>query len=275
MAAAINDDGSTSLVTWPWPQAPTGAEREREVVADGVGIVVRDGEQIAWAKQDGHTLAHIDSDLTLAAADPHTVWLFERSVVDPGHSPAAAPPLPPGRIVALSRDGSRIQIPTTAPVTAILVQGSQVWVTLTEPPSAHPIGHGRGSWSFEYPSSVFCVSRDALLADGLTHAVPVIEDAPRAAGFRPHAWSWLEAEPATVLAYGERAGELVWWAGAPVGSDKIERQVVVVGHNPSTGQAVAHVDLGRGLVGDVRGSETNCGLRWPVDVFSPSPMTVG
>ena len=57
-------------------------------------------------------------------------------------------------------------------------------------------------------------------------------------------------EPATVLRYGERAGGLVWWVGTPYGSDKVERRVVMVGSDLSTGQPLVCVHLGDGLVRD-------------------------
>lgn len=257
VAAAINDDGSTSVLAWSWQYTRISSELDHAAVADGVGIVVRDGEQVAWLRQDGNRLAPIDGDLMLAAADPDTAWFVDRSFVDPGRPPASPPPLSPGRIVALGYDGSRTQLDTFAPVNAIGIRGGEVWVSLAEPPLAHPHGHG---WSFEYPRSVVRVSKEALLADGLAGAVPATGQIPTTAHPRPSAWSWLEEEPATVLRYGERAGGLVWWAGTPHGGDAIERRVVVVGHDPETGQPAVRVDLGRGLVRDVQPVGDELGL---------------
>ena len=121
-------------------------------------------------------------------------------------------------------------------------------MTLAEPPVAQQ--NGPHSWGFEYPFTVLRVSRAALLTTGLAQAVPVTGDAAAMGRTRPRAWVWLQEEPDTVIRHGERAGGLVWWAGTPYGSDRIERPVVAVGSAVSTGQPVVRVDLGHGLVRD-------------------------
>lgn len=85
-------------MAWPWQHTQIGSELDHAAVADGVGIVARDGEQVAWVRHDGNQLAQIDGELTLAAADPETAWFVDRSFVDPGRPPGRAPPLSPGRI---------------------------------------------------------------------------------------------------------------------------------------------------------------------------------
>jgi hypothetical protein len=62
----------------------------------------------------------------------------------------------------------------------------------------------------------------------------------------------MEYAPDTVLRYGVRAGGLIWWAGALPSESKIDRRVIVIGHDPATGQPARRVDLGLGLVGDVQ-----------------------
>ncbi|TWP34134.1 hypothetical protein [Leekyejoonella antrihumi] len=249
VAAAIDADGSMTLVAWPWPQTRVDPERDHVSVADGVGIVVRDGEQVVWVRRDECTIGRIEATLWLTAADPTTAWFVDRSYVDPGHPPAAPPPLPLGRIVAAHRDGSRIEIPAVAPVNALATRHGQVWVMIAKPPVAHP--GGQGSWDFEYPTSVLRAERSTLLTDGLTAAVPgpaidfEAEDLP-------HAWTWLEDDPETVLRYGVRANGLVWWAGAPAAGDYINRRALAIGHDPVTGRPVVPVDLGLGLVSEVR-----------------------
>jgi len=244
VAVAIDDDGTAPLLSWPWStpllsrpwqQNRISSELDHVTVADGVGIVVRDSEQVAWVRRDGTRCAPIDATLMLAAADPDTAWFVDRSVVDPGQPPASPPPSPPGRIVAVHRDGSRRQIDGIVPVNAIGIRGAEMWVTLAES-----------------PHSVLRVSRAALLREGLLAAVPDTGDVPAPVHPRPHAWAWLAEDPATVLSAGQRAGGLVWWAGTPYDGDKIERQVVVVGHDPSTGQPRTDVDVGHGLVRDLQ-----------------------
>ena len=248
VALAIGDDLSTHLLAWPWPLTRADPELDHAVVGDGVGIVVRDGEQLAWVRPDSTKLTSIDRDLTLAAADPDIAWLVDRSHIDPGHPPAPAPPLPAGRIVALHRDGSRTQVDTSRPINALAIRGADLWVTVAEPATSRPIG--RRAWAFGYPRSVLRVPRGALLADGLADAVPATGDIPRTPHLRPRAW--LVDEPAEILRCGLRAGGLAWSAGAPSGCDHIERRAVVAGHDPATGLPVVRVDTGSGLVGDVQ-----------------------
>lgn len=250
VARAIGDDGSTSLQSWPWPKRPASSGLDRVTVADGVGIVVGDSPNVSWVRRDGTTSAVVPGHWSLAAADPDTAWFVELSHIDPGQPPAPPPPLPPGRILAVYRDGSRIEIDTPAPVFAISIVGADMWVTLAEPPQA--ARSGPNSWRFRYPHSVVRLPSAALLANGLVAAEPASGDVPPAARHRPSAWVWLREEPDTLLRYGERAAGLAWWAGAPYDSDKIERPVVVVGSDPSTGEARLRLELGHGLVQDVQ-----------------------
>lgn len=249
VALAIGDDGSTSVVSWDWQRLRPSSELDHVTVADGVGIVVRDGGQVAWVRRDDATRASVGDGLMLAAADPDTAWFIDRSFVDPGQPPEAPPPLPPGQILAVHRDGTRTQIDTAAPVTAIGIDGADMWVTLAEPPVAHRRSQ---HWGFGYPLAVLRVPKGGLLTTGLATAVPATGDRPARTHPRPSAWVWLEEDPALVLRFGEPAGELVWWAGAPYGSDKIDRSVVLVGSDPSSGHPQLRVDLGQGLVADLQ-----------------------
>lgn len=246
VAAVIGGDTSTSVLAWP--QTWTDSPPNHAVVADAVGIVVCDGGQLTWVRPDGIEYAQVDGDLMLAAADPDTAWLIDQSFVDPGRPPSPPPPLSPGRIVAVHRDGSRTQVDTSRPVNAIAIRDTDLWATLAEPPLFHPTGHG--SWAHKYPRSTVRVPRTALLAEGLANAVPATGDIPETPSLRSHVW--LVDEPDAVLRDGVRAGGLVWCAGAPVGGDKIERRAVVVGHDPATGLPLVRVDAGAGLVGDVQ-----------------------
>lgn len=250
VAAAIGTDGSMTVVAWPWPQDRVDPELDHVVVADGVGIVVRDGEQVVWVRRDGCTVAQIDSNLALAAADPALAWFVDRSYVDPGDPPAPPPPLPLGRIVAVRSDGSRTEVPAAAPVNTIAIRNDDVWVTIAKPPIAHSTGHG--SWGYEYPTSVLRVQRSMLLTDGLVAGIPMTLTDPEFAHHRPYAWTWLQSDPETVLRYGLRAGGLVWWAGAPTAGDRVNRRVLAIGHDPATGQPVIRVDLSLGLVSDAQ-----------------------
>ncbi len=250
MAARIGDDELTTLVGWPWPERQVDPEIDRVVVADGVGIVVAEGGQVAWVRRDGCRVSQVESDLTLAAADPDTAWFVDRPGIDLGTPPAPPPPLPPGRIIVLRRDGSRRVVNTPAPVRAIGIRDADVWVTLAEPPLAHPGGHG--SWSFEYPSCVLRVARDSLLADGLDGAPAATGDTPATGHTNLYCRTWLEDDLGTVLRDGVRAGGLIWWVGAPPDGDKIDRRVIAVGHDPDTGRPRMRVDLGRGLVRDAQ-----------------------
>jgi hypothetical protein len=249
VAAALRGAGSPMMLDWPWSESPVDPEAGRVVVADGVGVVVQDGAQVAWVRPDGHQVAYVEGGLTLTAADPDVAWFADRAVVNPGSPPAPPPPLAPGRIVALRRDGSRTQIATSAPVNAIGVHGGRVWVTLAEPPVAHP--EGDLSWSFAYPSVVLQVAKDALLADGLAHAVPATSDVPQTPLGRSEFW-WLEDDADLIRRYGVRAGGLIWWAGAPPRGSKINRKVMVVGHHPESGVPILRADLGLGLVRDAQ-----------------------
>ena len=119
VAAALDADGNAAVVDWPASETATYTEPSRVAVADGVGIVVQDGEQVAWVRRAGSVVHGVGRGLTLSAADPEAAWLVDRSFVDPGRpDPGAtpeAPPLSTGRIVALRRDGSRTTVTTTAP----------------------------------------------------------------------------------------------------------------------------------------------------------------
>jgi hypothetical protein len=250
VAARFAADEPMTLVAWPWPQSEVGPEVDRAVVADGVGIVVGEGGHVVWVRLEGCTVARVDGHVTLAAADPDTVWFVDRSHVDPGYPPAPPPMLSPGRVVAVRRDGSSTQIETPAPINAVSIRDADVYVTMAEPPLAHPGEHG--SWKIEYPSAVLRVARDSLLATALAGAVPATGDDLQTGPWSHQSWVWLEDDPDTVLRYGVRAGGLVWWVGALRTADKIDRQVIAVGHDLDTGRPRVRVDLGRGLVGDAR-----------------------
>ena len=250
VALAIGDDGSTSLQSWTWPQRPTDVELDRATVADGVGIVVGDSPTVSWVRRGGATSAAVPGHWSLAAADPDAAWFVDRSYVHSGQPPAPPPPSPPGRLLAVHRDGSRTHVDAPAPVIAIDIVGPDLIITVAEPPLA--ARGGPHSWRFHYPRSGLKVSRADLLATGMATATPVSGSPPSSARHRPSAWAWLVEEADTVMSHGERAAGLVWWAGAPYDGDKIERPVVVVGSDPSTGEARVRVDAGHGLVQDVQ-----------------------
>lgn len=249
VAAVVSADGSMSLVSWPWPRVRVDPQLDHIPVADGVGIVVRDGDQVVWARRDGCTIGHIESDLLLTAADSTTAWFIDWSDVEVGDPPAPPPPLPPGRIVALARDGSRTDIPTDAPVVALAMTESEMTVTTAASPITH--ARGRGSWGFEYPKSVVRVERSALLTAGLPKGTATTSAEPTIVS-RPHLWTWLRTDPETILRCGITAGQLVWAAGAPTDGDRVDRQVIAVGHDDVSGQPVVRVSLGLGEVGDMQ-----------------------
>ena len=253
VAVALTAAAEPQVVSWPWTPTDVRSELDRVVVADGVGIVVRSGERIIWVRTDGVVEADVGANLLLSAADADVAWLIDWTTVDPAVPPAAPQPLPTGQILALHRDGTRTEVDTPAPVHDLMIKGTDVWVTLAEAAVSHPGEHG--SWSFEYPTSVLRVPRSSLLTHGLGDAQRTVDDAPHPSRARPSAWTWLVDDPTTVLLHGEPAGGLVWWAGTPTGSDKIDRQVVAVGHDPHSGRPAVRVDLGPGIVGDVQAVE--------------------
>ena len=248
VAAALSDAGSITVVDWQWPPRRADGAVGRTVLGDGIGVVVGDGDQLAWVRSDACVVTHVHGDVTLTAADADVAWLADQSPVSPGTPPEmTAPPLPPGRIVAMRRDGSKTVIEAPAPVRAIALRGADAWVTLAELPISHRTGFG---WSHEYPTSTVQVARDRLLADGLETARPATGVVPSTAHRR--SLVWLENDPDLILRYGERIGDLIWWVGAPRGRDRIDRQVLGVAHNPADGSPLVRVDLGRGIVGDAQ-----------------------
>jgi hypothetical protein len=253
VAAALDAAGIVTVVGWRAPDAAGQNATERTVVADGMGIVVQDGEQVAWARPAGSTVQHVGRGLTLVAGDPEVAWFADRTAVDPG-DPRSAPvaermPLPPGRIVALGRDGTRRTVLTPRPVTKIDIAGSDVVVTLARRPVAHAMGST--GWRFEYPTSTVQVDRDELFVDGLARAVAVPADKAGPGAGRSGGWSWLESDPHLVRRYGVSSGGLLWWAGAPTDGDRIDRRAIVVGHGPTAVEEVLRIDLGPGLVHSV------------------------
>ena len=245
---AIGDDGSTSLLTWPWAQHRTDSAMDRVTVADGAGLVVSDGGQVSWVRQDGTTSIAVQHDWSLAAADPDAAWFVDCPHIDPGQSPV---PPPPGRIHAVHRDGTYTSMDTPAPVMAIDIDGPDMWVTVAE----RSLGTRRGpnAWHFHHPGSALRVPIANVLTKGLAEALPVSGDRPARVRHRPSAWTWLQEDPDTVVRYGERAAGLAWWAGTPNDGNKIERRVVVVGSDASTGEPRFRVDAGPGLVQDIQG----------------------
>ncbi|MBB2893743.1 hypothetical protein [Flexivirga oryzae] len=231
---------------WPWPRTRVDPERDHAVVADGVGIVVRDGDHVVWVRPDGCTTARVDEDLALSAADPTTAWFVDWSHIDPGEPPAPAPPLPPGRIVAIHNDGTRTDIPTPTAEQSIVVRGDDVWVTTSDPSIAHPTRYG---WHFEYPTSVLRFGRKALLDKGMAAGVPSSSrPVANCTGRREDYWVWLEEDAELIFRYGEPAGGLKWWAGSPDDEGFASRRVLAVGHEPETGGEVVTADLVLGLV---------------------------
>lgn len=251
-AARINADGAVTVVRWPASDTATYAEAEARVaVGDGVGIVVQDGRQVAWIRRTDSAMHHAESGLTLAAADPETAWLVDRTFVDPGQpgpdsEAPQAPPLPEGRIVALHRDGTRMTVATPAPVNTLVIEASDVVVTLAQQPVACPAGPS--SWTYEYPVATVRVDRQELFAHGLSQARPVPERDSVRGQDAATGWCWLETDPQVIRRYGVSAGGQLWWAGAPTGGDPINRRVIAVGHDPTTGGEAVRVDLGIGLI---------------------------
>ncbi|KYH43169.1 hypothetical protein [Branchiibius sp. NY16-3462-2] len=248
VALGIADDGSRTVQAWPWPLERDGSEFDHEGLADGVGIVVRDGTQVVWARRDGCVAVHIDPKLRLDAADPEVAWLTAEYYIDPGDPPAPAPPLEPGRIVAVRRDGTAVDVGTPAPVRAINVAGGDVFVTLSDPVVAYPRD---GGWSFGYPTRVLRTDRATLLGGELDGQLVDPSHVPDTPAYRRYAWYWLDPWE-QVQRYGVPADGLVWQAGSQPRSDTIRRRVYAVGHEPSSGDEVVRVDLGIGFVRDVQ-----------------------
>lgn len=156
-----------------------------------------------------------------------------------------------GRILLLRRDGSRRQIEAPSPVQHIRIEGDDVVVVFAEVPVSRPEEYG--AWSISYPRSIRRIAKQALLDHGVDGAgtTPVAEGAMSAPDHQT-GFSWLDTDPDLVRRYGVRAGGLIWWAGAPSDGDRINRRVVLVGHDPDDGRERRRLDLGLGLVGEVR-----------------------
>ncbi|MBE7187015.1 MAG: hypothetical protein INR67_01880 [Jatrophihabitans endophyticus] len=247
VAALAVDDSISAVVGWSWPDRCPDVDDDRQVVADGIGIVVRDGGQLTWVREHDRVAVAVEPELHLAAADEQVAWLVDRSDVDPGHPPEAPPPLPRGRVVAVARDGERVETVAPAPVTALTVDGTDIWLTLAEAPRATPHRRGDG-WSFSYPTRVLRVDRPDLLAGRLTVTGDTGDGKPAT---RRGAWTWLETDPDLIRRHGVPAGGLMWWTGTPPDGDRIERLVVLVGHDATTGESMIRLELGVGIVGDL------------------------
>lgn len=248
VALGVGDDVSRSVQAWPWPSERGTSEFDHEGVADGVGIVVRDGNQVVWVRRGGCVVGTVDAPLRLLAADPDVAWLADEFYIDPGEPPAPAPALNSGRIVAVRPDGTQVEIFTPTPVRDICVVGDAVLITLADPVIALP---AHGGWSFQYPTTVTRAPRDELLAGAFTGHVVDGSDVPQRAGYQPYAWYWLGTWE-DVRRSGVSAGGLVWQAGSRPREDSICRRVYAVGHDASSGEAVVRVDLGVGFVRDVQ-----------------------
>ena len=248
VALAVGDDGTRTFQAWPWPLERDGSEFDHQGVADGIGIVVRDGDQVVWVRHDGSVVVPIDPGLRLAAADREVAWLAAEFFIDPGNPPAQAPPLEPGHIIAVHRDGTTVDVVTPTPVRDIAAVGSDVFVTLSDPAIAHP---RHGGWSFEYPTRTLRCDRASLLSGELDGHLVDPSDVPDTPAYLQYAWYWLEPWE-QVDQYGVRADGLVWQAGSPKSTDPIRRQVYAVGHDAASGEERARVDLGVGFVRDVQ-----------------------
>ena len=164
-----------------------------------------------------------------------------------------------GRIVALKPDGTRTEIATRLPVRDVEVDGDDVVVIFAERPVPHRDAYG---WLIEYPTSQLRTSRAELLAGVLTGS-----PSPRP-GWPPYfapdevdldsvdddsvRWAWLESKVRTVMRHGVRAAGLVWWVGADPEGDRINRHILVRGHDPDTGRVVTALDAGLGLARTAR-----------------------
>lgn len=255
-AAAVDAVGTVTLARWPASDTTHYSAAARLAVADGVGIVVQDGEQVSWVRRTGSAARRVDRGLTLRAADPEVAWLTDGAFVDAGDprsdgGPQRTMPLPTGRIVALHRDGTRTTVPTPSRVGAVEIADAEVVLTMARRPVTHRIGST--AWSLDHPTSRVRVDRDELLRTGLARAVAIpTDDAAPAVEARLGGWSWLESDPQIIRRYGVSASGLLWWVGAPPGGDRIERQAIAVGHDPISATEVLRLDLGRGLVRSAR-----------------------
>lgn len=271
VALAVEDDGSRSIQSWPWPLDRDGSEFDHEGVADGVGIVVRDGNQVVWGRRDGCVAVPIDPRLRLAAADPEVAWLAAEYFIDPGDLPAPAPPLEPGRIVAVRRDRNVVDSVTPTPVRDINVAGDDVFVTLSDPVVAYP---QHGGWSFGYPTRVLRADRATLLSGEFDGQRVDPSDVPDTPAYLRYAWYWLDPWE-QVQRYGVPADGLVWQAGSQPRSDAICRRVYAVGHEPSSGDEVVQVDLGIGFVRDVQAAGDELWVALARAQCKPAPENPG
>ena len=139
------------------------------------------------------------------------------------------------------------------------VDGDDVVVIFAERPVPHRDAYG---WLIEYPTSQLRTSRAELLAGVLTGS-----PSPQP-GWPPYfapdevdldsvddesvRWAWLESKVRTVMRHGVRAAGLVWWVGADPEGDRINRHVLVRGHDPDTGRVVTALDAGLGLARTAR-----------------------
>lgn len=254
-AVAIAADGDVAVHTWASP-ARGEATEARDCLADGVGIVVLEDDTLVWVRPDVPvSFAGVPSGLHLVAADDRTAWL-----VDGNHPPFAdggdQNGDSGGLIVAVTRDGTVHAVRTARPVARVLLTpgADDVEVRFAEQPTVTPFDDGPGGGAVAYPESAAHVARASLLAAHTLEVVPEylpetavpaidlldVEDDLR--------WAWLETDPVRVLAGGERLGESLWWFGADTGGSAVDRQVLVVAHDPATGAPRRTLTAGEGTV---------------------------
>lgn len=251
-AAVVAAGRDPTLVTWPGDKVEDS--HSRLVVANADAVVVQDGSTVRWIGLDSSSARTIDAG-RICDADGDDVWLADNGCVDIGDlrgaGPHPPPPLEPGWITVLSRDGSTRRIEAPAPVRHVRVAGEDVIVTLAELPIAHPHDYG---CSYEYPLSTVRFARDQLFAGFVERGTIVsAHDQVDLAGRTADSvsWCWLEEGPEAIGPQALLAGGVLWSAGALPGGDRIDRHVIVRANDPDDLRELLRLDLGVGLV--VRG----------------------
>ena len=92
---------------------------------------------------------------------------------------------------------------------------------------------------------------------------------------RDDGWSWLETDPVLIPRAGIPAAGLLWLAGAPSRTNKIDRNAVLIGHDPQTLQETVRVDLGLGIIGSVHAVADEVWLTVARRRFLPVPNDKG
>lgn len=235
VAAVVDATGELSpLIRWPQSLSDLQYRYLADVVPDGVGVVIQCENTVSWVRRDGW-VEHQVEEGHLAAADPEAAWFVD------GARPEGSEA---GWIVLVSRGGSRREITLPRPVGGVEFVGDDVVLTFNEPIVKHPTI--RGGLRFEYPTSRWQLPRAQLLAGNIDLVAG--PPAPPPSGVGRSSWSWLEPDRAVVLREGLRARGLVWWAGADLSGDRINRRAWITAHDRHDGREMFRLDAGPGLI---------------------------